>query len=293
VNTTTPSEYTAQSVSAAVDYIAIDNPAATLDLERANERSLLMNRPKRSNLRTLALINPTGALEPHWGRLRPFALTTDNECPARPPAEFSQSRTSEFYRQARKTYDAVRSITDEQRQIALFWADNPGQTASPPGHWISILSQIAKAADLSPSRSVEALVLVSAAMADAFIGCWSTKYQYHVIRPVTYVRRYIDPNWSTVVVTPPFPEYSSGHSVASAAAAEVLTALLGETPFTDATHVSIGHAPRAFASFRQAAQEAAISRLYGGIHYSMAIEAGLDQGKCIGDRVIQRLRTRS
>jgi membrane-associated phospholipid phosphatase len=292
VNTTTPSEYTAQSVSAAVDYVAINNPAATLDLERADERSLLMNRPKRANLRALALINPTGALEPHWGELRPFVLTRGDECPAPPPARFSTSPGSEFYRQARRTYDAVRQLTDEQRRIAFFWADNPGQTASPPGHWISILSQVTAEAGLSPSKAVEALVLVSAALADAFITCWSTKYQDHVLRPVTYVRRYIDPDWSTVVVTPPFPEYTSGHSVASAAAAEILTAVLGEMPFTDATHVSIGHPPRAFASFRAAAAEAAISRLYGGIHYLMAIEAGLAQGRCVGGRVLQRLHTR-
>ncbi|MBI4420080.1 MAG: vanadium-dependent haloperoxidase [Gemmatimonadetes bacterium] len=292
VNTTTPSEYIAQSVSAAVDYVAFDNPAATLDPELADERSLLLDRPKPPTPRT-SIINPTRALEPFWGRLRPFALVTAQECAPPPPEAYSEDRLSDFYREARAAYDAARQLTDEQRRIVFFWADNPGQTGTPPGHWISILAQVTVQARLSPSRAVEALALMAVGMADSFIGCWATKYQYNVVRPVTYVRRVIDRDWFTVVVTPPFPEYTSGHSAASSAAAEVLTTLLGDISFTDATHVSLGHSPRSYPSFRTAAKEAADSRLYGGIHYPMAIEAGLDQGRCVGGRVLKKLRTRS
>ncbi|MFN3578621.1 MAG: vanadium-dependent haloperoxidase, partial [Tabrizicola sp.] len=126
---------------------------------------------------------------------------------------------------------------------------------------------------------------------DAFIGCWREKYIYNLIRPVTYIKRHIDPQWETLLITPPFPEYPSGHSVLSGAAEAVLTAIFGENfAFEDATHEDDGLPVRRFASFREAAEEAAISRLYGGIHYRFACEQGLEQGRCIG-RQAAALRT--
>ena len=119
---------------------------------------------------------------------------------------------------------------------------------------------------------------MSVAQADAFIGCWHTKYEYNVLRPITYIRRHIDPSWEPFIVTPPFPEYTSGHSMQSSAAATVLTSLLGDVAFDDSTNLAIGHPVRRFQSFVAASNEAAISRLYGGIHYPMAIENGQEQG---------------
>jgi membrane-associated phospholipid phosphatase len=120
------------------------------------------------------------------------------------------------------------------------------------------------------------------AMADSFIACWQAKYEYDLVRPVTYIRRVIDPKWEALLVTPPFPEYPSGHSMQSAAAAEVLTQAFGENfAFEDATHSADGLPPRSFPSFWAAAEEAAISRLYGGIHFRAAIERGLEKGRCI------------
>ncbi|HXF64981.1 MAG TPA: vanadium-dependent haloperoxidase, partial [Caldilineaceae bacterium] len=137
----------------------------------------------------------------------------------------------------------------------------------------------------------EAYAKLGIALADAFITCWHTKYVYNVLRPLTYIQQVIDPTWNTPeitdpVTTPPFPEYTSGHSVQSAAAAAVLTELFGQDyAFVDHTHDALGYAPRTFGSFAEAANEAAISRLYGGIHYRSAIEQGLLQGRCIGGKV--------
>ncbi|HXF61096.1 MAG TPA: vanadium-dependent haloperoxidase, partial [Caldilineaceae bacterium] len=138
----------------------------------------------------------------------------------------------------------------------------------------------------------EAYAKLGIALADAFITCWHTKYVYNVLRPLTYIQQVIDPTWNTPestdpVTTPPFPEYTSGHSVQSSAAAMVLASLFGdEYTFTDRTHDRLGMAPRSFSSFAEAANEAAISRIYGGIHYRSAVEAGLAQGQCVGERVL-------
>ena len=120
------------------------------------------------------------------------------------------------------------------------------------------------------------------ALHDAFLCCWTWKYRYQLIRPVSYVRDHIDPDWNTLVNTPQFPEYTSGHSVGSGAAGLVLTSLLGTFGFTDATGLSRNLPARAFTSFDHAVEEAAVSRLYGGIHYPMGIEHGIEQGRGSG-----------
>jgi membrane-associated phospholipid phosphatase len=134
--------------------------------------------------------------------------------------------------------------------------------------------------------AAEAYAKVGIVLADSFIGCWNAKYEYNLLRPVTYIHERIDPNWNTLLNTPPFPEYPSGHSVQSGAVAAVLTDLFGDNyAFVDHTHEGRGFPPRSFASFTAFAEEAALSRLYGGIHYRRAIEAGLTQGECIGAQV--------
>jgi len=139
---------------------------------------------------------------------------------------------------------------------------------------------------------VEMYALMSMSIADAFIGCWKEKYRSNVVRPVTYVQRVFDKRFQTVFPTPPFPEYTSGHSVQSAAAVAVLERLVGSNvSFIDSTQVDVGQPARPFASFRAARDEVAISRLYGGVHYLPAIVDGVAQGECIARRVLQ-LRTR-
>lgn len=225
-------------------------------------------------------------LLPCWGKLRPFVLNHGGECSPGAPVTYSEDPDSEFYQEALEVYSVVNRLSSEQLAIAQFWADSPGQTGTPPGHSISILSQILVQEGSSLEIAAEAYARVGIALADSFIACWQTKYQYNLLRPITYIHNVIgDSSWTTPVVTPPFPEYPSGHSVQSAATAQVLTDIFGGVTFTDHTHTSLGYAPRTFMSFFAFAEEAAISRLYGGIHYRAAIERGLEQGRCIGQRV--------
>jgi membrane-associated phospholipid phosphatase len=177
-------------------------------------------------------------------------------------------------------------LSDEQRAIALFWSDDPVTTATPPGHWVSIATQVLRAERTSLATAVSTYALLGIAVNDAFIACWAAKYRFNLLRPVTFIQRLIEPGWLPLLTTPPFPEHPSGHSVQSAAAATVLAEIFGDDhAFTDHTHDGRGLLARAFASFDDAAAEAAISRLYGGIHFRPAIELGMAQGRAIGAAV--------
>ena len=225
-------------------------------------------------------------LLPCWGQLRPFVLADGSQCSPDPPPAYSEDPGSDFYQEAWEVYTVVKQLTPEQLAIAQFWADDPGRTGTPPGHSISILNQILVQQEASLETGAEAYARLGIALADSFIACWWTKYQHNLLRPITYIHTVLgDTTWSTPVNTPPFPEYTSGHSVQSAAAAQVLADQFGDQSFTDDTHAVLGYAPRTFTSFFAFAQEAAISRLYGGIHYRAAIERGLEQGTCVGQSV--------
>lgn len=168
------------------------------------------------------------SLLPCWGQLRPFVLADGSQCtPVAPPA-YSEDPGSDFYQEAWEVYTVVKQLTAEQLTIAQFWADDPGRTGTPPGHSISILNQILVQQGSSLETAAEAYARLGIALADSFIACWWTKYQHNLLRPITYIHTVLgDPTWSTPVNTPPFPEYTSGHSVQSAAAAQVLTDLFG------------------------------------------------------------------
>lgn len=222
------------------------------------------------------------ALQPFWGQNRPFAIPSAEACSPGPPPPYSEDPSSTFYREAYEVYVAGRRLTPEQETIARFWSDDAGQTATPPGHSVSILTQVLRRRAVPLDQAAEAYAKVGMAVSDAFIACWWTKYRYNLLRPVSYIRRVIDPAWTPLLTTPPFPEYTSGHSAQSAAAAQVVTDLLGDVPFTDRTHEARGFEARSFSSFFDAAQEAAISRLYGGIHYRAGIERGIEQGIMVG-----------
>ena len=142
-------------------------------------------------------------------------------------------------------------------------------------------------------KTAEAYVHVSISLIEGFISCWDEKYRSRLIRPESYINQYIDENWIPLLQTPPFPEYTSGHSVISTSAAVTLTKLFGDNfAFTDSTEVEYGMTARKFTSFLQASEEAAVSRVYGGIHYFPACEAGKIQGKAIGNFISGKLRTR-
>ena len=228
------------------------------------------------------------ALLPWWGGVRPFVLADASACPAPAPPAYSEQGGSAFQREAEEVHRISQAATQEQRQVSLYWADDPLKTPTPAGHWTFIATDQLKANKASLARASQVYARLHLAMADAFIATWKTKYTVNLLRPVTAVQLTIDSQWvPTLMHTPPFPEYPSGHSVLSTAAAGVLEHEFGErTRFTDNTHNDRGWGPRSFASFRAAADEAAASRLYAGIHFRSGIEGGKVQGRCVGARVL-------
>ena len=242
------------------------------------------------------------AVEPQWETVRPFFLDSAAQFSPPPPAPFSKDTASSFYRQMKEVYDVTRVLTVEQREIANFWDCNPfavsfsGHMAiglkkiSPGGHWMGITGIACKKAGLSLDSAIFVHTLVATTLHDAFISCWQEKYRSDRIRPETAINKYLDSEWRPLLQTPPFPEYSSGHSVVSSAASVVLTHLLGDNfGFTDTSEVYFGLPERHFKSFYEAAEEAAISRLYGGIHFRDACEDGVAQGKKIGQHILNNL----
>ncbi len=225
-------------------------------------------------------------LLPNWGRNRPMVLPDGEACPLPPPPAYSEEPGSPFLAEAMEVFETSKSLTDEQKLIARFWSDDPMLSPTPPGHWVAILFQIAERDQRPVEAQVDALVRLGIAVSDGFIVNWRDKYRYDLLRPITYIRRVIDEKWEPLLNTPPFPEYPSGHSTQSGAVAQVLTHVFGEGfAFTDSTHVDDGLPARDFPDFWTAANEAGISRLYGGIHFRAAIERGLEQGACVGDFV--------
>jgi hypothetical protein len=222
------------------------------------------------------------------------------------PIAFDSAKSSRFMAQAREVYQINRSLTPEQREIAGFWDCNPytmhvqGHTMfatkkiSPGGHWISIVGEVSRQRQDQMLAAAEAYAVTAIAISDAFLSVWTEKFRSGVVRPETVINRYIDPNWQPLLQTPPFPEYTSGHSGISSAAAVVLTGLFGDSvQFSDSTEKQFGLPTRSYRSFRQAADEASLSRLYGGIHYRQAIEQGQVQGRGVGALVNARVLTRT
>lgn len=231
-------------------------------------------------------------LLPNWGKNRPFAMPKGDSCRLPPPLEYSEDKSSAFYKDALEVYQTSKSLTEEQRIIARFWSDDPMLSPTPPGHWIGLALELLKAEGADAEKTVDVLARTGIAIADGFIACWDSKFQYDLLRPFTYIRRVIDPTWQSFIITPPFPEYPSGHSSQSGAAATVLTKVFGEAQaIDDATHERDGLKTRHFNSLWAAAEEAAISRLYGGIHFRNANVQGLEQGRKVGTYV-NALKTR-
>lgn len=242
-------------------------------------------------------------IEPHWNKLRPFLMDSANQFNPGAPTAFDTIPESTFYKETMDVYSVVKNGDDEKLAIAKFWDCNPNisytqghvmyfhQQISPGGHWIHIACQVLEAEKLEEAKSAEAMSKVALTIADAFISCWDEKYRSSLVRPETYINRYIDKDWMPILQTPAFPEHTSGHSVASASASTILTQLFGEKYyFVDSTEVPYGLPTRSYESFLAAAEEAAISRHYGGIHYMPAITKGVSQGKNVGNMVIEKLK---
>jgi len=245
------------------------------------------------------------AVEPNWGMIRPFVLDTASQFRPEPPHPYDTARTSPFFREVLEVYAARQSLTADQRDLTAFWDCNPyvmnvrGHTMyaskkiTPGGHWMGIVGIAARKADASMVESAAAYARTAVTLADGFLSSWDEKFRSGVVRPETVINSYIDERWEPLLQTPPFPEYTSGHSVISTAAARVLTDQFGDGfAFTDSTELEYGLPVRSFPSFEAAAAEAAISRLYGGIHYRRAIEQGVVQGRKVGDLVLARVKLR-
>ena len=247
-------------------------------------------------------------IEPHWNKIRPLAIDSAQQFKPIPPPTFSMDEDSDFYKELKEVYDISNQITakgdtSEEVKIAQFWDCNPYvsisrghlmfavKKISPGAHWIGITKIASRKTNSDFDKALYAYTKTSIAIADAFISCWDEKYRSNLIRPETLINQYIDENWQPVLQTPPFPEYSSGHSVVSGAAGIILTEIFGDNfAFKDDTEVAYGLPIREFISFNQAADEAAISRMYGGIHYRAAVEVGVEQGRSLGKFVIGNLK---
>lgn len=246
------------------------------------------------------------ALEPHWCDIRPLVLDTCSQFQPPPPPKFDMNKNSVFFKEVLEVKNAVDSLTDEQKHIADFFDDNPfklnvsghlmfaTKKFSPPGHWMNIVGIAARKARADFNATVAAYTTTSIALFDGFISCWKTKFSSNSIRPETVINKYINPEWRPYIQTPPFPSYTSGHSVISAAAAEVMSHHFGDRfAYRDTSLNEFGIKERTFQSFRDAAWEASLSRLYGGIHYRSDIIFGNQEGKQIGTFIIQKLKLKN
>ncbi len=226
------------------------------------------------------------AMLPYWGNNRPM-VSANNSGPIDPPTPpvFSISPGSGFYVAAYEVYSTSLQLSAEEKKIALYWADGGG-TFTPPGHNIAITLQMIRNHNLNLYEAAILLAKVGIAENDAGIVCWRAKYSVNLLRPITFIRSYINSSWAALITTPPFPSYTSGHSTFSGACAAILTAEIGDQiSFTDSSKITYGFAPRSFKNFNEAAQEAAISRLYAGIHYTFDNVNGFNCGQLVAMNV--------
>jgi hypothetical protein len=232
-------------------------------------------------------------MQPYWGQNRTF-VKANNELPMPKPLPYSTDVKSPIFAQYLDVYAKSKNLTQTEKEIAVWWADNPTDTFTPPGHSYSIASIAVKLAKANLAKAAETFARTGIAVSDAFVLCWRCKFVYNNLRPYTYVRLTIDPKWIPFWPAPPFPGYPSGHATQSSSAATVLTDLYGDNfAFTDDSHVGRGKdvsrnvefKPRSFKSFVESAQESADSRFYGNIHTRQDNETGLAEGKKIGANI--------
>lgn len=244
------------------------------------------------------------AAEPHWREIRTIVMDSAGMFTPPPPLKFDiTNKNSDYYKEVMAIKNAGDSLTEEQAHIADFWDDNPfklnvsghlmfgTKKFSPPGHWMSIVGIAAEKSKADFSTTVCAFAKTAIALFDSFIQCWDEKYRHNTVRPETVINKYIDANWRPHLQTPPFPEYTCGHSTGSAAAAEALTSVFGDNfPYTDTTELEFGIKSRSFKSFRDAAIENNWARFYGGIHFHHSCIVSTEYGRKVGDLVATRLK---
>lgn len=237
-----------------------------------------------------------------WNTMKPMVMDSASQfMPARPP-KYSTDRNSFFFKEVKEVYTIGKNLTEEEKTIAKYWDDNPfviehsghmmfgNKKITPGGHWMGIAAIAAQSSKADAVKTAEGYALTAIALYDAFIACWDEKYRSNVVRPVTVINEYIDKGWTPFLQTPPFPEYTSGHSTITAAAAMVLAHLYGDKfAFLDTSDLRYIGMQRHFNSFQEAAAEASISRVYGGIHYRNSVDVGAEAGKKVGINIINRI----
>ncbi|MFT3681904.1 MAG: vanadium-dependent haloperoxidase [Ferruginibacter sp.] len=244
------------------------------------------------------------AVEPHWREIRPIVMDSASQFAPPHPIPFNiTDKNSAYYKQVMEIKNAGDSLTDEQKHIAEFWDDLGGKLNvaghvmfvtkkfSPPGHWMNIVGIAAQKSKADFRKTVAAYTLTSIVMFDAFIQCWDEKFRSNMVRPETVINKYIDAEWRPYLQTPPFPEYTCGHSTVSSASAEALTKMFGDNfAYTDTSELEFGIANRSFTSFRQAAEENNWARFYGGIHFHPSCITSTEYGRKVGDFIVGKLK---
>jgi hypothetical protein len=248
----------------------------------------------------------TQAMEPHWNKIRPLVIDSASQFTPPPPPPFNMTDTnSKYYHEVMSIKNAIDNLSDEQKHIADFWDDNPfklnvsghvmfgTKKFSPPGHWMSVVGIAAQKANYDFANTVYAFTITAITQFDAFIHCWDEKFRSNYARPETVINKYVDADWRPYLQTPPFPEYTCGHSTSSSANAEVLTHVFGDNfAYTDTTELEFGIKSRSFKSFRDAAIENNWARFYGGIHFHNSCIVSTEFGRKIGDFIATRLKMR-
>lgn len=243
------------------------------------------------------------AVEPHWNKIKPLLLDSAAQFKPLPPPAYSLNKNSVYYKELMEVYNTSKDLSGNKDSIAYYWDDNPFVTnhighfmyatkkATPGGHWMGIAGLLCDQLKKDAVSTARVYAMASAAMLDGFIICWDEKFRSRTVRPITVIQENIERSWEPFLQTPPFPEYTSGHSVVSAAIATTLTANLGDNiSFTDTTEMEFLGLKRSFTSINAAADEAGISRLYGGIHYRAAIDQGKWQGQALGRYYIEKIK---
>lgn len=238
-----------------------------------------------------------------WNTMAPFALDSASQFKPTPPPAYKTDRESVFFKGLKEVYDINKSLTDDQKTIARFWDDNPfviehsghmmfgNKKITPGGHWMGICAIASKSSGADEVKTARAYALTAIALHDAFISCWDEKYRSSFIRPVTAINELFDKYWLPFLQTPPFPEYTSGHSTISASAATVLTNIYGDNfAFRDTADLRYIGLERSFNSFNEAAAEASVSRIYGGIHYRFTADTSAAQGRKVGRLVLRKAK---
>lgn len=224
---------------------------------------------------------------PYFGNNRTFLQEyASGNAPAF-PIDYSEEPTSDFYAMVKDLYDVSKSLTPEEKAIALYWNDvGVGRGYTPAGHGISVINQILTNNHASLGLAAEAYAKAGIAYYDAAVLCWKGKYTFNVLRPVTYINKFIDPNWLPLIPTPPHPEYPAAHAYVTGSMMQAITSVFGDNyTFTDHTYDFLGYAPRSYSSLNEMGTESGNSRRYGGIHYAPSIAIGLELGRKIGKRV--------